>query len=65
VTSFAVFAAPAEAGFRLVAGQPDGTRRLVEVYRADLPWSASPPRPGGHTSDEELAAILRSVDLEV
>jgi hypothetical protein len=45
--------------------QPDGSRRLVEVYRSDLPWSAPPPQPGRHTSDEELAEILRSVDLEV
>jgi hypothetical protein len=45
--------------------QPDGTRRLVEVYRRDLPWSAPPPQPGGHTTDEELEAILRGVDLEV
>ena len=45
--------------------QPDGSRHLVEVYRRDLPWSAPPPQPGRYTSDEELAAILRSVDLEV
>jgi hypothetical protein len=45
--------------------QPDGSRRLVEVYRSDLPWSAPPPQPGRHTSDEELAEILGSVDLEV
>jgi hypothetical protein len=41
--------------------QPDGSHRLVEVHRPDLPWS----RPGRHTTDEELAAILAAVDLEV
>jgi mannose-6-phosphate isomerase-like protein (cupin superfamily) len=45
--------------------QPDGSHHLVEVYRPELPWSAPPPHPGQHTTDEELAAILRSVDLEV
>jgi hypothetical protein len=45
--------------------QPDGSRRLVEVYRADLPWCAPPPQPGRYTSDEELAEIIGSVDLEV
>jgi quercetin dioxygenase-like cupin family protein len=45
--------------------QPDGGRRLVEVYRADSPWNAPPPRPGGYTSDRELAAILRAIDVEV
>jgi hypothetical protein len=47
------------------ARQPDGSRRLVEVYRRDLPWSAPPPQPGRWTSDEELAAVLAAVDLEV
>jgi hypothetical protein len=45
--------------------QADGSRRLVEVYRTDLPWSAPPPQPGRYTSDEEMEAILRSVDVEV
>jgi mannose-6-phosphate isomerase-like protein (cupin superfamily) len=45
--------------------QPDGSRRLVEVYRADLPWSAPPPQPGRYTTDAELAEIIGSVDLEV
>jgi mannose-6-phosphate isomerase-like protein (cupin superfamily) len=45
--------------------QPDGSRHLVEVYRTDLPWSAPPPHPGRYTTDDELAAILRSVNLEV
>jgi hypothetical protein len=45
--------------------QPDGSRRLVEVYCSDLPWSAPPPQPGHYTSDEELEATLRAVDLEV
>jgi hypothetical protein len=37
----------------------------VEVYRADLPWSAPPPRPGQYTTDQELAEIIGSVDIEV
>lgn len=41
--------------------QPDGTHRLVEVRRPDLPWS----RPGLHTTDEQLEEILAGVDLEV
>jgi mannose-6-phosphate isomerase-like protein (cupin superfamily) len=45
--------------------QDDGSRRLVEVYRTDLPWSAPRPQPGRLTSDQQLDAILRSVDLEV
>jgi quercetin dioxygenase-like cupin family protein len=45
--------------------QPDGTRRLVEVYRADLPWCAPPPQPGQYTTDQELAEIIGSVDIEV
>jgi cupin domain len=45
--------------------QPDGSRRLVEVYRADLPWCAPPPQPGRYTTDEELAEIIGSVDIEV
>jgi hypothetical protein len=45
--------------------QPDGSRQLVEVYRVDLPWSAPPPHPGRYTSDEEMDAILRSVDTGV
>jgi len=45
--------------------QPDGSRRLVEVYRADLPWCAPPPRPGQYTTDEALQEIIRSVDIQV
>jgi hypothetical protein len=45
--------------------QPDGSRRLVEVYRADLPWCAPPPRPGQYTTDEALQQIIRSVDIQV
>ena len=46
-------------------GQPDGSRRLVEVYRADLPWCAPPPKSGQYTTDQELAEIIGSVDIEV
>lgn len=45
--------------------QADGSRRFVEVYRTDLPWSAPPPRPGEHTTDQEMEAILELVDIEV
>ncbi|HEX9342883.1 MAG TPA: cupin domain-containing protein [Actinomycetota bacterium] len=45
--------------------QPDGSRRLVEIYRPDSPWNAPPPRPGGYTTDQELAAILRAIDVEI
>jgi mannose-6-phosphate isomerase-like protein (cupin superfamily) len=45
--------------------QPDGSRRLVEVYRADLPWCAPPPRPGQYTTDEAFQEIIRSVDIQV
>lgn len=38
----------------------EGRRRLVEVNRPDLPWSAA----GGWTSDEELAAVVDAIDPE-
>jgi quercetin dioxygenase-like cupin family protein len=44
--------------------QPDGSRRLVEVYTAS-PWNAPPPRPGEHTTDEEIQRIVQAVDIEV
>jgi Cupin domain len=44
--------------------QADGTRRLVEVFTR-LPWDAPPPRPGEHTTDEEVQEIVRAVDIEV
>ena len=37
----------------------DGTSRLVEVYRSDLPWSRQPPSGFDWTSDEEMAEVLR------
>jgi mannose-6-phosphate isomerase-like protein (cupin superfamily) len=49
----------------LDAGQifpiPDanGTTRLVEVYRSDMPWSRQPPPGFDWTSDEEMNEILR------
>ncbi len=36
----------------------DGTIRLVEVYRTDLPWGRQPPPGYGWTSDAEMAQIL-------
>jgi mannose-6-phosphate isomerase-like protein (cupin superfamily) len=44
--------------------QADGTRRLVEVYTRS-PWNRPPPRPGEHTTEEEIQRILQGVDLEV
>jgi hypothetical protein len=64
VTPFAVFAPPAQAGFRLLAGRPDGLRRLMLVSgRRPASESAGPVH--AHAGDEELEAILRAVDLEV
>lgn len=37
----------------------DGSTRLVEVYRADLPWSRRPPPGFNWTSDEDMTDILR------
>jgi uncharacterized cupin superfamily protein len=37
----------------------DGTTRLVEVYRSDMPWSRQPPPGFDWTSDEEMNEILR------
>lgn len=38
----------------------DGRRKLVEISRPDLPWSAA----GAWTSDEELAVIMGAIDPE-
>jgi len=38
--------------------EADGTTRLVEVYRADMPWSRQPPPGFDWTSDEEMNEIL-------
>jgi mannose-6-phosphate isomerase-like protein (cupin superfamily) len=37
----------------------DGTTRLVEVYRSDMPWSRQPPPGFDWTSDEEMNETLR------
>ena len=56
---------PMEVLAELDAGQvfplsdADGTTRLVEVYRADLPWSRRPPPGFDWTSDEEMTEVLR------
>ena len=44
---------------------PTGAGGWWEVYRADLPWCAPPPRPGQYTTDEALQEIIRSVDIQV
>ena len=36
----------------------DGGTELVEVYRADMPWSRRPPAGYDWTSDERMAEIL-------
>jgi quercetin dioxygenase-like cupin family protein len=36
----------------------DGTSRLVEVYRPDMPWSREPPAGFSWTSDPDMADIL-------
>jgi mannose-6-phosphate isomerase-like protein (cupin superfamily) len=45
--------------------RPDGSRVEIEVYRRDVPWSAEPPPGGAWTTDEELRAVLASIDPEV
>ena len=37
----------------------DGTTRLVEVYRSDMPWSRQQPPGFDWTSDEEMNEVLR------
>ena len=48
-----------DAGQVLPLSDADGTTRLVEVYRADLPWSRRPPPGFDWTSDEEMTEVLR------
>jgi mannose-6-phosphate isomerase-like protein (cupin superfamily) len=36
----------------------DGTTELVEVYRADMPWSRPPPTGFAWTPDERMAEIV-------
>lgn len=45
--------------------RPDGSRREVEVYRRELPWSRQPPAGTGWTTDEELAAIMAAIDPDL
>lgn len=45
--------------------QPDGSSRPVEVYRRDIPWSATPPEGADWTTDEELAAIMAAIDPDL
>ncbi len=39
----------------------DGSTRLVEVYRSDMPWSRQPPSGYDWTSDAEMTHILRQI----
>jgi mannose-6-phosphate isomerase-like protein (cupin superfamily) len=48
-----------DAGQVFPVSETDGTSRLVEVYRADLPWSRRPPPGFEWTSDEEFTEVLR------
>lgn len=54
--------AETDAGQIIPVHDPDGTTRLVEVYRSDLPWGRTPPEGFGWTSDEDMAAIDARVD---
>jgi quercetin dioxygenase-like cupin family protein len=38
---------------------PDGTRRLVEVHRADVPFDRHPPAGQRHTSPQEILELVR------
>lgn len=40
----------------------DGTPVLVEVYRADMPWSRRPPAGYDWTSDERMAEVVARSD---
>lgn len=48
-----------DAGQVFPVSEKDGTTRLVEVYRVDLPWSRRPPPGFDWTSDEEMTDVLR------
>ena len=48
-----------DAGQIFPVSETDGTTRLVEVYRVDLPWSRCPPPGFDWTSDEEMTDVLR------
>lgn len=43
----------------------DGQVELVEVHRADMPWGRPPPEGGEWTSEEEMRAILQTLDMDV
>jgi Cupin domain len=43
---------------------PDGSRRYVEAFRPNLPWSPDPP-DGAWTGDEDYERILQTVDERV
>jgi hypothetical protein len=65
VTYFSSYAEPAmEVVAELDAGQvfpvtgDDGTTELVEVYRADMPWSRPPPTGFAWTPDDRMAEIV-------
>jgi mannose-6-phosphate isomerase-like protein (cupin superfamily) len=51
-----------DAGQVFPVSDADGTTRLVEVYRADMPWSRHPPAGFDWTSDEQLDEVVRHAD---
>jgi mannose-6-phosphate isomerase-like protein (cupin superfamily) len=48
-----------DAGQIIPVEDADGTTRLIEVYRPDMPWSRQPPPGFDWTSNEEMTEILR------
>jgi mannose-6-phosphate isomerase-like protein (cupin superfamily) len=56
VTPFVAFAPPAEAGFRLVAGRPDGLQRLMVVGGRLLASESAGP-VHAHAGDEVIRVL--------
>jgi quercetin dioxygenase-like cupin family protein len=46
-------------GSYLPVVDPDGTRRLVEVHRAGVPFDRDPPTGQRHTSEAEVLDLVR------
>ncbi len=49
-----------DAGQIFPVADADGTTRLVQVYRSDMPWSRQPQPGSDSTSDEKMTEILRN-----
>jgi mannose-6-phosphate isomerase-like protein (cupin superfamily) len=63
-TAMEVVAEP-DAGQVFPVPARDGTTRLVEVYRSDMPWSRQPPQGFHWTSDAEMADILSRASVGI